>query len=213
MANWARSTTRPARSSPTTRPSCTLVTTGSRCCVEKGNLYHAGIRTPMIAVWPGGTRRGTRTKSMVQRIDILSTPVEAGGGANRSGIDGRSSGAHPTATGRCSTPRLPGTATSTSIQRALHERQRGSPSATCAPSSSSPRTSIEALPGRTDSAGLHRRMRPRPIGRRGRSSNGADGGLRRSSTSCETTVTSSKIWRGTRAIPRPFGTLRRLLDD
>ncbi len=56
----------------------------------KWNLYDAGIRTPMIATWPGVTPRGVRTSAMVQWIDILPTLVEIAGGARPTQIDGRS---------------------------------------------------------------------------------------------------------------------------
>jgi len=56
----------------------------------KWNCYDSGIRTPMIAVWPGKLKAGTRTPAMVSWIDILPTLVEIGGGEAPLDIDGRS---------------------------------------------------------------------------------------------------------------------------
>ena len=56
----------------------------------KWNLYDAGIRTPMIAVWPGVIEAGIRTAAMVQWMDILPTLVELAGGAPPEDIDGKS---------------------------------------------------------------------------------------------------------------------------
>lgn len=63
---------------------------GAQWPFGKWNLYDAGIRTPMIAVWPGEIAPGTRTKAMVSWIDILPTLVELGGGTPPADIDGRS---------------------------------------------------------------------------------------------------------------------------
>lgn len=56
----------------------------------KWNLYDAGVRTPMIAVWPGVIDAGIRTDAMVQWMDILPTLVELAGGDPPGDIDGRS---------------------------------------------------------------------------------------------------------------------------
>ena len=63
---------------------------GAQWPFGKWNLYDAGIRTPMIAVWPGKISPGGRTGAMVSWIDILPTLVELGGGAPPGAIDGRS---------------------------------------------------------------------------------------------------------------------------
>lgn len=63
---------------------------GAQWPFAKWNCYDAGIRTPMIAVWPGRTAIGTRTNAMVSWIDILPTLVEVGGGPAPTGLDGRS---------------------------------------------------------------------------------------------------------------------------
>lgn len=63
---------------------------GAQWPFGKWNCYDAGIRTPMIAAWPGKIAAGTRTDAMVSWIDILPTLVELGGGTAPTGIDGRS---------------------------------------------------------------------------------------------------------------------------
>jgi len=56
----------------------------------KWNLYDAGVRVPMIVVWPGKVKPGVRTKAMVSWVDLLPTLIEAAGGKPPNGIDGRS---------------------------------------------------------------------------------------------------------------------------
>lgn len=63
---------------------------GAQWPFAKWNLYDAGIRLPMIAVWPGRTRAKARTSAMVSFTDILPTFIEAAGGAAPAQIDGRS---------------------------------------------------------------------------------------------------------------------------
>ncbi|MES2695461.1 MAG: sulfatase-like hydrolase/transferase [Verrucomicrobiota bacterium] len=63
---------------------------GAQWPFGKWTLYDAGIRTPMIAVWPGKVRAGTRTAAQVSWIDILPTLVDLGGGQKPSDIDGLS---------------------------------------------------------------------------------------------------------------------------
>ncbi|MGQ9576046.1 MAG: sulfatase-like hydrolase/transferase [Thermoguttaceae bacterium] len=63
---------------------------GAQFPFGKWNLYDAGTRTPLIAVWPGVIRPGTRTGAMVSWVDILPTLVELGGGSPPAGLDGRS---------------------------------------------------------------------------------------------------------------------------
>ncbi len=65
---------------------------GAQFPFGKWSLYDAGIRTPMIAVWPDRVRPGTRTDAMVSWIDILPTLVDVGGGAAPADLDGRSFG-------------------------------------------------------------------------------------------------------------------------
>ncbi len=63
---------------------------GAQWPFSKWSCYDNGIRTPMIAVWPGRIKPGTRTSAMVSWIDILPTLAELGGGPAPAGIDGRS---------------------------------------------------------------------------------------------------------------------------
>lgn len=63
---------------------------GAQWPFGKWTLYDAGIRTPMIAVWPGRIAAGTRTPAQVSWIDILPTLAEIGGGKGPPEIDGRS---------------------------------------------------------------------------------------------------------------------------
>ena len=63
---------------------------GAQWPFGKWSCYDAGIRTPMIAVWPGKIAAGTRTNAMVSWIDILPTLVDVAGGVTPQNIDGRS---------------------------------------------------------------------------------------------------------------------------
>lgn len=56
----------------------------------KWNLYDAGIRVPLIAVWPGHLKPATTSDAMVSWPDLLPTFIELAGGAVPEGIDGRS---------------------------------------------------------------------------------------------------------------------------
>lgn len=63
---------------------------GAQWPFGKWTLYDDGIRTPMIAVWPGKIAAGQRTDAMVSWVDILPTLVEAAGGSPPEDLDGRS---------------------------------------------------------------------------------------------------------------------------
>jgi N-sulfoglucosamine sulfohydrolase len=63
---------------------------GAQWPFGKWSCYDAGIRTPMIAVWPGKIAAGARTNAMVSWIDVLPTLVELGGGKPPADIDGKS---------------------------------------------------------------------------------------------------------------------------
>jgi N-sulfoglucosamine sulfohydrolase len=63
---------------------------GAQWPFGKWTLYDAGIRTPLIAVWPQKIEAGARTDAMVSWIDILPTLVEVGGGTAPPAIDGKS---------------------------------------------------------------------------------------------------------------------------
>ncbi|MBI4659193.1 MAG: sulfatase [Verrucomicrobia bacterium] len=63
---------------------------GAQWPFGKWNLYDAGIRTPLIAVWPGTVKPASKTGAMVSWVDLLPTLIEAAGGRAPSDIDGRS---------------------------------------------------------------------------------------------------------------------------
>ena len=63
---------------------------GAQWPFGKWSLYDGGIRTPMIAVWPGKIAAGSRTAAMVSWVDILPTLVAVAGGPAPTGLDGRS---------------------------------------------------------------------------------------------------------------------------
>jgi len=56
----------------------------------KWSLYETGIRTPLIAVWPGKINPGTTTRAMVSWIDIIPTFIDVAGAVIPWKIDGRS---------------------------------------------------------------------------------------------------------------------------
>jgi len=69
---------------------------GAQFPLGKWNCYDAGLRTPLIAVWPGKIKSGSTSKAMVSWIDLLPTCLEAAGGtppksgAKEGELDGRS---------------------------------------------------------------------------------------------------------------------------
>jgi len=63
---------------------------GAQWPFGKWCLYDDGIRTPMIAVWPGHIAPGTRTAAMVSLVDVLPTLVAVAGGKAPESLDGRS---------------------------------------------------------------------------------------------------------------------------
>jgi len=63
---------------------------GSQFPFGKWNAYDAGIRTPLIAAWPGHIKPGTTSDAIVSWIDLLPTCLEAAGGKPPEGISGRS---------------------------------------------------------------------------------------------------------------------------
>ncbi|QDV22559.1 sulfatase family protein [Aureliella helgolandensis] len=56
----------------------------------KWALYETGIRTPLIAVWPGKIQPSSSTDAMVSWIDLILTLIDLAGGTSPSGIEGRS---------------------------------------------------------------------------------------------------------------------------
>ncbi len=65
-------------------------TQGAPLPYAQGNLYDAGVRVPLVALWKNHVRPGSRCDAMVSSIDILPTLVELAGGTPPSEIDGLS---------------------------------------------------------------------------------------------------------------------------
>ncbi len=63
---------------------------GAQWPFAKWNLYDDGVRTPMIASWPGKVPTEKRTDALVTWVDILPTIVDVAGGAPNDTWDGRS---------------------------------------------------------------------------------------------------------------------------
>lgn len=63
---------------------------GQNWLFGKWSLYETGVRTPILAVWPGKIKPKTTTKAMVSWIDLIPTLIDIGGGTVPNGIDGRS---------------------------------------------------------------------------------------------------------------------------
>jgi N-sulfoglucosamine sulfohydrolase len=63
---------------------------GAQWPFGKWNLYDAGIGVPLLVVWPGVIKPGSKSDAMVQSIDLLPTLIEAAGGTVPANIDGRS---------------------------------------------------------------------------------------------------------------------------
>ena len=63
---------------------------GAQWPFGKWCLYDDGIRTPLLAVWPGRIAPGTRSDVMVSLVDVLPTLVEVAGGTPPTGLDARS---------------------------------------------------------------------------------------------------------------------------
>ena len=63
---------------------------GAQFPFGKWNGYDAGIRTPLIAVWPGHIKPGSTSSAMVSWIDLLPTCLKAAGGKPPESFSGRS---------------------------------------------------------------------------------------------------------------------------
>jgi arylsulfatase A-like enzyme len=63
---------------------------GAQWPFGKWNLYESGVAVPLVVVWPGVVKAGTRTDAMVQWTDFLPTCVAIAGGEPPSALDGRS---------------------------------------------------------------------------------------------------------------------------
>ncbi len=55
---------------------------------HKQNLYEGGIRTPLLARWPGKIRPGTRTRHLFSFQDFLPTAMDVASAATPTGLDG-----------------------------------------------------------------------------------------------------------------------------
>ena len=56
----------------------------------KWNLYESGIKVPLIMVWPGHIKSGTRTAALISWTDIFPTLLEIAGSNIPEGLDGKS---------------------------------------------------------------------------------------------------------------------------
>jgi arylsulfatase A-like enzyme len=63
---------------------------GAQWPFGKWNLYEAGIKVPLLVVWPSHIMPETRTDAMVSWIDIFPTLLDLTGGNVPSGLDGKS---------------------------------------------------------------------------------------------------------------------------
>ncbi|MBI1353050.1 MAG: sulfatase-like hydrolase/transferase [Acidobacteria bacterium] len=63
---------------------------GAQWPFGKWNLYDSGIRTPLLAVWPGVIQAGSVNPALVSFVDFLPTFVEMAGARPPGWIDGRS---------------------------------------------------------------------------------------------------------------------------
>jgi uncharacterized sulfatase len=63
---------------------------GAQFPFGKWNAYDAGIRTPLVAAWPGRIKPGSNSGAMVSWIDLLPTCLEAAGGNVPEKLSGRS---------------------------------------------------------------------------------------------------------------------------
>lgn len=63
---------------------------GSQFPFGKWNGYDAGIRTPLIAAWPGKIKPGATSAAMVSWLDLLPTCLGAAGGKPPEGLGGKS---------------------------------------------------------------------------------------------------------------------------
>jgi arylsulfatase A-like enzyme len=63
---------------------------GAQWPFAKWNCYESGVRVPLVVVWPGVIKPGSRSGAMVSWIDLLPTLAEAAGAAPPEEIDGRS---------------------------------------------------------------------------------------------------------------------------
>lgn len=63
---------------------------GAQWPFHKWNLYDAGIKVPLIIVWPGHIKPNSRTQAMVSWIDILPTLLDITSSEIPADLDGKS---------------------------------------------------------------------------------------------------------------------------
>ncbi|MBK1883825.1 sulfatase [Luteolibacter pohnpeiensis] len=63
---------------------------GAQWPFGKWCLYDNGLRTPLLAVWPGHVKPASHSDAMVSLIDVLPTLVDVAGGTPPKDIDGES---------------------------------------------------------------------------------------------------------------------------
>ena len=63
---------------------------GQNWLFGKWTLNETGVRTPLIAVWPGKIKPNTTTDAMVSWIDLIPTFIDIAGGEVPANIDGQS---------------------------------------------------------------------------------------------------------------------------
>jgi N-sulfoglucosamine sulfohydrolase len=63
---------------------------GQNWLFGKWTLNETGVKTPLIAVWPGVIKPGTSTNAMVSWVDLIPTFIDIAGGAVPENLDGRS---------------------------------------------------------------------------------------------------------------------------
>jgi uncharacterized sulfatase len=63
---------------------------GQNWLFGKWTLNETGVRTPLIAVWPGKIKPNTTTDAMVSWVDLIPTFIDIGGGEVPASIDGQS---------------------------------------------------------------------------------------------------------------------------
>lgn len=63
---------------------------GSQFPFGKWTCYDLGLRTALIARWPGKIEAGSVAEAMVEYVDVVPTLLEAVGGSVPEGLDGRS---------------------------------------------------------------------------------------------------------------------------
>lgn len=63
---------------------------GAQWPFGKWNCYDAGIRTPLIAVWPKHVTPGSKASAMVSWLDLLPTCLDIAGAKPTPDLDGRS---------------------------------------------------------------------------------------------------------------------------